>query len=165
MIRFLLLLTLPLYAVDQLTKWLVLRYIATDDAIVVIPNVFSLVQVHNTGAAFGMLSDNNAFFIGLATVAIIALAIFWRRGAFHDRWLGTGAALLAAGIVGNLTDRILHRYVVDFLLFDLHVPFANPWPAFNVADSCICVAAAIFVGHSLTEGKTGAHSRQVTAGK
>lgn len=153
MTRLLLFLTLPLYAVDQLTKWLVLRSIAPDDAIVVIPNFFFLVQVHNTGAAFGMLSNNNAFFIALASVAIIALGIFWRRGAFSDRWSETGAALLAAGIVGNLTDRILHRYVVDFLLFDLHVPFANPWPAFNVADSCICVAAGVFILSSFFERK------------
>jgi signal peptidase II len=151
-IRFLFLVTLPFYALDQLTKWLVLRDIATEEAIVVIPNFFSLVQVHNTGAAFGMLSDNNLFFIALSSVALVALAVFWARGAFRDRWLGAGAALLAAGILGNLTDRILHRFVVDFLLFDLHVPFANPWPAFNIADSCICVAAAIFVVHSLTDG-------------
>lgn len=165
MMRYLLLLTLPLYVIDQVTKWLVLRHIAMDDEIVVIPGVFSLVQWHNTGAAFGMLSDNNAFFIALASVALIVLGVFWWRGAFRDRWLETGAALLTAGIVGNLTDRILHSYVVDFLLFDLHVPFASPWPAFNVADSCICVAAAIFVGHSLAEGRSTSRGRQVAEEK
>ena len=44
--------------------------------------------------------------------------------------------------MGNLTDRLLHGHVIDFLLFDLHVPLAHPWPAFNVADSCICIAVA-----------------------
>jgi signal peptidase II len=64
---------------------------------------------------------------------------------FPDRWSRWGVALLLSGIFGNLTDRIVHGHVVDFLLFDLHVRFANPWPAFNVADSCICVAVALFL--------------------
>jgi len=151
--HYLLALTLPLYGLDQLTKWLVLRFIGPDERIVVIPNFFSLVQVHNTGAAFGMMTDNNWFFVALSAIALAALFVFWLRGAFRDRWARVGAALLMAGILGNLTDRLLHRFVVDFLLFDLHVPFANPWPTFNVADSCICVAAALFVLGSLFEKK------------
>jgi signal peptidase II len=62
-----------------------------------------------------------------------------------------GWALLLAGILGNLTDRLWHGSVVDFLLFDLHVPYAHPWPAFNVADSCIFVAAALFIWQSFRE--------------
>ncbi len=151
--RLFLALTLPLYALDQLTKWLVLRFIGPEDDIVAVPGFFYLVQVHNTGAAFGMLTNNNLFFVALSTVALVALAVFWRRGAFADRWTSIGAALLMAGILGNLTDRLVHQFVVDFLLFDLHVMFAHPWPAFNVADSCICVAAGLFVLGSLFEKK------------
>ncbi len=147
--------TLPLFALDQITKAAVLRTIRPDETVVVIPGFFSLVQLHNTGAAFSMLSGRNGFFIALSVAALIALAVFARRGAFGDAWLRLGAALLGAGILGNLTDRILHGHVIDFLLFDLHVPFANPWPAFNVADSCISVAAAIFVIRSLFEPKRG----------
>ncbi len=157
--RLLLLLTLPLYALDQLTKWLVLRFIGPEDIVPVIPNFFSLVQVHNTGAAFGMLTNNNLFFIALSVVALVALAIFGWRGAFRDRWMSVGAALLVAGVLGNLTDRLLHGFVVDFLLFDLHVPFANPWPSFNVADSCICVAAGLFVAASFFEKKPEAEAK------
>jgi signal peptidase II len=54
-----------------------------------------------------------------------------------------------------VTDRIRHGHVVDFLLFDLHVPLANPWPAFNVADSCICIAAAILVVRSWMDERKG----------
>ncbi len=151
MIRLLLLLTLPLYALDQLTKWLVLQRIGTAEFVEVVPNFFYLVQVHNTGAAFGMLQDSNWFFIGLSFVALIGIAIFWRRGAFADRWVAVGAALLVSGILGNLTDRLVHGHVIDFLMFDLHVPFASPWPSFNVADSCISVAAGIFVIRSFFE--------------
>lgn len=151
MIRLLLLVTLPLYALDQITKWLVLRNIGVDERIGVIPGWFDLVQVHNTGAAFGMLSGNNVFFIGLSVVALVAVVVLWTRGAFQGRLVTLGAALLLAGILGNLTDRLLHGFVVDFLSFDLHVKFANPWPSFNVADSCICIAAGLFVISSFFE--------------
>jgi signal peptidase II len=152
----------PLYILDQLTKWLALKFIGLPpDEIVVIPNFFSLVQWHNTGAAFGMGHGNNFFFVGLSVVALIALIVFWRRGVFIGRLPRIGAALLTAGILGNLTDRIVHQFVVDFLLFDLHVPFASPWPAFNVADSCICVAAGLFVIASFFETNEGlARSRE-----
>lgn len=151
--RLLLTLTLPLYALDQITKWLVLRHIHEDEVIPVVPGFFDLVQVHNTGAAFGMMTNNNAFFIGLSTIALIVMAVLMWRGMFRELAVKVGAALLLSGIFGNLTDRLLHGHVIDFLSFDLHVPYANPWPAFNVADSCICIAAAIFVASSLFEDR------------
>ena len=141
--RLLLFVTLPLYLLDQVTKWLVLRFISTDEFVPVIPGCFYLVQVHNTGAAFGMLKDNNLFFMLLATAALILVAVFARRGAFADAPSRFGAALLISGVLGNLTDRILHGYVVDFL--DVVLPWYGHWPAFNVADSAICGAAALFL--------------------
>ena len=141
--RLVLFLALPLYILDQITKFLVLANIPTHVTIEVIPGFFNLVQVHNTGAAFGMMKDNNWFFIGLASVALVAVAVMARRGCFLDAPSRIGAALLASGIVGNLTDRLLHGYVVDFL--DLILPWYGHWPAFNVADSCICVAAILFL--------------------
>ena len=141
--KLLLFLTLPLYLLDQATKWLVLRFIGTDDMIPVIPGFFNLVQVHNTGAAFGMLKDNNLFFVILASVALGALAFLARRGAFTDTPTRIGAALLVSGILGNLTDRLLHGFVVDFL--DIILPWYGHWPSFNVADSAICIAAFLFL--------------------
>ncbi len=152
--RPLLWLTLPLFLADQITKTIVVRTIPTDLSIEVVPRFFYLVHWHNTGAAFSMLSGKNGFFIGLSIVALILLAVFARRGAFADPWLKLGAAVLTAGVLGNLADRIVYGHVVDFLLFYLHVPFANPWPAFNVADMCICGAAAVFVIRSFFEPKT-----------
>ena len=149
--RLVLLITLPLYVLDQITKFLVLANIPTHVTIEVIPGFFNLVQVHNTGAAFGMLKDNNAFFIGLASVALIAVAVMARRGCFLDAPTRIGAALLASGILGNLTDRVLHSYVVDFL--DVILPWYGHWPAFNVADSCICVAAFLFLISGFTAPK------------
>jgi len=152
--KLLLFITLPLYLLDQATKWLVLRFISTDESLPVIPGVFYLVQVHNTGAAFGMLKDNNLFFMILASVALVLVAIFARRGAFADAPSRFGAALLISGVLGNLTDRILHGYVIDFL--DVILPWYGHWPAFNVADSAICAAAALFLisGFLNTEKKS-----------
>lgn len=141
--KLLLSITLPLYLLDQVTKWLVLRFISTDEFVPVIPSFFYLVQVHNTGAAFGMLKNNNLFFMILASVALVLVAIFARRGAFADAPSRLGAALLVSGVLGNLTDRILHGYVIDFL--DVILPWYGHWPAFNVADSAICAAAALFL--------------------
>src|SRR5262245_20363776 len=137
--KLLLSVSIPLYIIDQLTKALVLAHISTDEMIPIIPGFFNLVQVHNTGAAFGMLKDNNLFFIALSFGALAILTILGWKGVFVDgpsRW---AAALLVAGIAGNLTDRILHGHVVDFL--DFILPLYGRWPAFNVADSCICIAA------------------------
>ena len=152
--KLLLFITLPLYLLDQVTKWLVLRFISTDEFVPVIPGVFYLVQVHNTGAAFGMLKNNNLFFMILASVALVLVAIFARRGAFADAPSRFGAALLVSGVLGNLTDRILHGYVIDFL--DVILPWYGHWPAFNVADSAICAAAALFLisGFLNTEKKS-----------
>ncbi len=141
----LLAIALPLFAVDQATKWWVLHTLPYESERAVIPGFFSLVHFHNTGAAFSAFTDQNAFFLVLASVAmIVVLVLAWLK-KFDSVVSKAAASLLLSGIAGNLADRIAHHYVVDFLLFDLHVPFANPWPAFNVADSCICVAAFLFV--------------------
>ncbi|MGZ5564617.1 MAG: signal peptidase II [Chthoniobacterales bacterium] len=150
--RFVFLLSLPLYCLDQLTKWWVLHLIGPDDPRIIVPGFFALVFVTNTGAAFGSFKNNNIFFIVLSCLAIVfILALFLRRRA-HDPWRDISLALLLAGVLGNLTDRLWHGFVVDFLLFDLHVPLAHPWPAFNVADACICLAVVCFILHSLWQG-------------
>ena len=144
--------TLPLYLLDQVSKWAVLTHLELDTEILpVIPGFFALVHWRNTGAAFSMLSDSNGFFIGLSAVALIVLAVLGWRGKFRDRPSRLGWAMLLAGILGNLTDRIWHGSVVDFLLFDFHIRYANPWPAFNVADACIFCAAALFLWQSFRE--------------
>jgi signal peptidase II len=99
--KLLLSITLPLYLVDQVTKWLVLRFISTDEFVPVISGFFYLVQVHNTGAAFGMLKNNNLFFMVLASVALILVGVLARRGAFADAPSRVGAALLVSGVLGT----------------------------------------------------------------
>ena len=153
--KYILLLSLPLYLLDQITKGLVLRNIQPEDRpIPVVPDFFQLVNVTNDGAAFGSFKNNNAFFIVLSCLAFVfVFALLLRRARSRDRLRDVSLSLLLAGIMGNLTDRFLHGHVIDFALFDLHVPFAHPWPAFNVADSCIFVAVICFVIHSLRKRK------------
>ena len=148
------LLSLPLYALDQATKWWILgrseHLIGWQEN--VIPGFFDLCYLANTGAAFSMFRDNNLFFVALSLVALVVIVVCAWRGAFADRLSRVGVALLAGGILGNLTDRLIHGHVVDFLLFDLHVRFADPWPAFNVADSCICIATGLFLIAAFRDG-------------
>ena len=153
--KYILLLSLPLYLLDQITKGLVLRYIHPEDPPhLIVPDFFALVNVTNDGAAFGSFKNNNVFFIVLACVAFVfVFALLLRRTRSRDRLRDVSLALLLAGIMGNLTDRFVHGHVIDFALFDLHVPFAHPWPAFNVADSCIFIAVVCFIIHSIRTRK------------
>ena len=146
--------SLPLYALDQWTKELVLRFISPDESRIVISDFFNLVNVTNTGAAFGSFRNNNTLFIVISAVALVVVVVLLLRQRPPDVWRGISLALLLAGILGNLTDRLLYGHVIDFLLFDLHVPYARPWPAFNVADSCISIAVVLFIIHSFWPGKS-----------
>ena len=152
-------LSLPLYALDQWTKQLVLRFISPDEPRKVIPDFFNLVNVTNTGAAFGSFRNNNTFFIAISSVALLVVLVLLVRRRPSDLWRDMSLALLLAGILGNVTDRLLYGHVIDFLLFDLRIPYAHPWPAFNVADSCISIAVVLFIIHSFWQGKGAPKSR------
>jgi signal peptidase II len=147
--KFLLWLSVPLIFLDQLTKWLIQKNIPYGGENPVIPGFFSLVHVSNTGAAFSLLQGNNLFFIVLGALAL-AIVFFllvrdqWETDPsrrFH-RTTKISFALLAAGILGNLIDRLAKGSVVDFLHFYIR---EYAWPSFNVADSCICVAAGLLI--------------------
>jgi signal peptidase II len=153
------LVSLPLYALDQLTKQLVLRLISPYEAHIIVRDFFSLVNVTNTGAAFGSFKGNNAFFIVISIVALVVVMGLLVRPRRPDGLRDLSLALLLAGILGNLTDRLLYGHVIDFLLFNLHVRYADPWPAFNVADSCISVAVVLFIIHSFQKQKDPSATR------
>jgi signal peptidase II len=149
--KFIFVLSLPLYALDQLTKSCVLRFIKPDEHSTVIAGFFDLVNITNTGAAFGSFKNNNTFFVVISCLAFLFVVLLLVRRRTVDVWRDISLALLLAGVLGNLTDRLLYGHVVDFLLFDLHIPFAHPWPAFNVADSCISIAVVCFIIHSFRQ--------------
>ncbi|MEO8101730.1 MAG: signal peptidase II [Betaproteobacteria bacterium] len=106
---------------------------------------FNLVLAHNSGAAFSFLAGASGwqreFFIVLTV--IISLVLAWMLRSNHlNRWLSIALALIIGGAMGNLYDRVLHGYVVDFVQW--HVA-GYYWPAFNVADSAICVGAGLLI--------------------
>jgi signal peptidase II len=138
LILFLLILIIAMF--DQLTKLMIMRNIPFQDSIVVVPSFFSVTHVYNTGAAFGMMHDSNLFFIILSAVVFVVLIVM--RHHFTGYLMTTGWALLISGILGNVTDRLRLGHVVDFLDFQFG---SYHWPSFNVADSCICIAAGLFL--------------------
>ena len=161
--KYLFFLSLPLYALDRLTKYLVVQYVSPEGPpfftkdLFGLKNFFRLVNITNTGAAFGSFKNNNTFFIIISCLALFFVVTLLVRRRSGDAWRDVSLALLAAGVLGNLTDRILYGQVIDFLLFDFgsHAPsFLHPWPAFNVADSCICLAVVCFIIHSFRQQKS-----------
>ncbi len=148
-------LSIPLFFFDQLTKFLILKNFALGDQKTIIPDFFNLVRVHNTGIAFGKFNDSdgsNIIFTIISLLAFSGIIFFWVRGYFPGKLNQFAVSLITAGVAGNVTDRILHGYVVDFL--DFYVGNSH-WPSFNIADSCICIAASlIFISAFQKEEQT-----------
>src|SRR4051794_23864621 len=103
--KYIFLLSMPLYVLDQWTKHLVIGHVGPNEARNVIVGFFDLVNVTNTGAAFGSFKGNNTFFIGLSCLALIVVVTLLVRRRATDVWRDVSLALLLAGILGNLTDR------------------------------------------------------------
>ena len=137
---------LLLVALDQATKHVVRASFALHEFRPVIPGFFSLTYVQNRGAAWGILSGWGFLLVALAVVMLVVLARY-RAKIFGDGLLGRIAfILLSGGIIGNLIDRAVLGYVVDFLDF---YAGQSHFPAFNVADSCICVGVGLYMVASL----------------
>lgn len=133
--------------VDQLTKLIVLKFLGFAEEYEVVPGFFRLVHWGNTGAAWSMLTGNNGL---LATIAVAALiALVFARHHFDPHTLGGQLALglIFGGIVGNLIDRLMpsRQHVIDFLYFYVVRRDGREagFPAFNVADSAICVGVGL----------------------
>jgi signal peptidase II len=138
-----------LIAVDQLTKWLAMTRLEYLRPVPVIDGFWNWLLVHNYGAAFSFLSDAGGwqrwFFTALA-VLISGVLIGWlARTPRHDWRTALPFALVVAGALGNLVDRVRFGYVVDFV--DWYVGSYH-WPAFNVADACIVAGAVLLVAFS-----------------
>jgi len=149
------LVAIAVVAADQLSKWLVLSTFHLYESREIIPGFFNLVYVTNTGAAFSLLADvaspwRHYFFLGVGIAAIIGLTAGYFVMRSDHRWYGPAFACIAGGAAGNLIDRLRLGAVVDFL--DVYIGDYH-WPAFNIADSAICVGAAIFILISLQEIK------------
>ncbi len=127
---------------DQLTKWLVRRNFNLGESLSVFPGYFDLCHVQNIGAAWGMLAGMRFVLVAFSIVMLVAIVVF-RKKIFGKSLIGRIClGLLCGGITGNLIDRAWLGHVVDFL--DFHWQTSH-FPAFNVADSAICVGAILFI--------------------
>ena len=123
----------------------------------VIPNYFSLILSHNPGIAFSFFSDSSGmgtriFLIVGSLLVIVFIAWLLVAGQDATRLNAAGLALLLGGAAGNLTDRIVHGAVTDFLqvwLRFLHFAIFNPWPTFNLADTAVTFGAILLIADAL----------------
>jgi signal peptidase II len=143
-------------AIDQLSKYIVLQSFDATGCIAggsplhpVIKSFFNLVLTCNRGMSFGLFNSSAGLsvpFFTIAAAAIVAILIFW-LSRVHSDMLATAIGLIIGGALGNIVDRLRFGGVIDFLSF--HIPFE--WPAFNLADSAICIGVTIM----LLEGLLG----------
>ena len=140
-------------AFDLATKHLIQQNFVFGD-LHSVTSFFDLVRYHNEGSAFGFLNDAGGwqkwFFNGVSIVASVVI-IYLLKKHTNEKLFCAGLALVLGGAIGNLYDRITLGYVVDFLNFHLNNHY---WPAFNVADSAICVGVGLLLWDSFKSPKT-----------
>lgn len=129
---------------DQFTKVLILGYYHLGESTAV-TGFFNIVRVHNSGAAFSFLASGSGwqrwFFVGIAVAAVVFI-LFMLRSHAGQRLFSFALACILGGAIGNVIDRLLHGYVIDFLDFHLR---GWHFPAFNIADSAITIGAACLI--------------------
>ncbi|WBA08262.1 signal peptidase II [Salinivibrio kushneri] len=144
------------FALDIGSKWLVMQTMEYGFAhrIEVLP-FFNLTYVHNHGAAFSFLSDAGGWqrwLFSVIALGVSGLLAYWMRHTpANKRMINIAYAMIIGGALGNLFDRLVHGYVIDFLDFYLG---NSHWPAFNLADSAICVGAALIILDSFRQGQS-----------
>lgn len=136
--------------VDQISKQVVIANMQLFDSIDLLP-FFNLTYVRNYGAAFSFLSDAGGwqrwFFTIIAVVISAVLTVWLARNSKSQLKLNLALSLVLAGAIGNLIDRSVYGYVIDFL----HLYYQNwHYPAFNIADSAICIGAALLIWDSFS---------------
>ncbi len=154
----LILISVLVIALDRVTKIWVGRHIELGSGIPVIPHIFRISHVMNSGAAFSLFGDSSSpnrvrwFLIGFSLLAAVAVAGFLVN--LGRRFTGTtvALALILGGALGNVYDRIRYGYVTDFL--EVHIVHYH-WPDFNIADSAICIGAILIVLDSLRPRREG----------
>jgi signal peptidase II len=143
-------------ALDLYTKFLIQQSFAYGDHLV-ITSFFDLVRYHNEGAAFSFLADaggwQKLFFSTVSIVAIVVITYLLHKHR-AEKLFCLGLALVLGGAIGNLYDRLTLGYVVDFLFFHYQELY---WPAFNVADSAICIGVGLLL---LDSFKKPSHPKQ-----
>lgn len=142
-------LTLVVLIIDQLTKYLTIQMLDLYESYQVLP-FFNFTYARNYGAAFSFLGEAGGWqkylFTAIAFVVSAYLLYSMKTTSATERWMNTAYALVLSGAIGNVLDRLLFGYVVDFLDFDLGF---YRWPTFNVADIAIFIGAAMIIIDSI----------------
>jgi signal peptidase II len=132
-------------ALDQVTKGIMVSWLALYETVAVMP-YFNLTMAHNHGAAFSFLAQESGwqrwFFISLAVTISFVLLIWLAKLKPSAKLEAISLSLILGGAIGNVIDRFYYGYVIDFL--DVYLG-ASHWPAFNVADSAICIGAVLLI--------------------
>ncbi len=138
-------LSLLVIVADQISKTVMVNWLDLYETVPVVP-FFNLTMAHNTGAAFSFLAGAGGwqrwFFVVLAGLISVVLIIWMRRLAQTAKLEAISLALIIGGAIGNVIDRLIYGYVIDFL--DVYAGSYH-WPAFNIADSAICVGAVLLI--------------------
>jgi len=149
-------LTLAGFAVglDRLLKWWAITNLSLAESRPLIGETIRLTRVHNHGGALGIFPGNGTLFVVASSIVALIVLFFIARGRYHSRLLNTGLALVLGGAVGNLIDRLLYGYVLDFL--EVRGLFVN-----NLADVCVTVGIGLIVIHTFFGGDEDRSSRSV----
>ncbi|MRR58254.1 MAG: signal peptidase II [Deltaproteobacteria bacterium] len=142
---FLVTVAIPLIVLDQATKLIIVRTMELHTSIPVIQNFFDIVHARNQGAAFGILRDSSIrlpFLISVSLLAVLVIVALFHKLRPEQKLSAWGLSLVLSGAVGNLIDRVRFGEVVDFLSAHWHEHY---WPAFNVADTAICIGVGLLV--------------------
>ena len=134
-----------LILIDQIIKILVSNMI---ESIIIIKNFLNLTYVENTGAAFSILENNTIFLIIITFISLFLIYIFLLKNKKFNKLEIVTYSLLIGGIIGNLIDRIIHGYVIDYLEF---IILNRHMPIFNFADICIVIGTFLFLFITIKE--------------
>ena len=152
-----LLLILGILLLDQLSKYLVLTYLVPIGSYPLWKGILHFTYVENTGAAFGMLRDHRWVFLVFSTVAIAAILIYIGVAKPKDRLLVTALAFIAGGGIGNMIDRVLRGFVVDFI--DVT---CIRFYVFNIADCFVCIGCGLMLLDIFLSEKKDREARKLT---
>lgn len=143
-------------AIDQLTKWLIVKNMEIGESIPIIENVLHITSHRNFGAAFGILQGALPFFIIITVVVIIFLIYYMHKEAKNNSFLGVIIGLLLGGAIGNFIDRLFRDGVVDFI--DVYI-FTYDFPIFNIADSALVIGVGLLMIKFIQDDRKEKRSR------
>ncbi|TKH03988.1 lipoprotein signal peptidase [Peribacillus simplex] len=144
------LIALLVIALDQLTKWMIVKKMEYGESIEIIENLLYITSHRNRGAAWGILQGQMWFFYIITIAVIIGLVYYIQKMAKESVLLGAALALMLGGAIGNFIDRVFRQEVVDFVHTYI---FSYSFPVFNVADAALSIGVGLLVIHMFLEEK------------